>query len=90
MKASNNLGATLSRIANMTGNSEMNGEAIVALQDSLRAWDALSRNQKTMIRLDSSNLAEQNIKYITIPGSEFSPEIYTKIPMLMDGEEGLE
>ncbi len=90
MKASNNLGATLSRIANMTGNSEMNGQAIVALQDSLRAWDALSRNQKTMIRLDSSNLAEQNIKYITIPGSEFSPEIYTKIPMLMDGEEGLE
>jgi len=90
MKAANNLGATLSRIANMTGNSEMNGLAIVALQDSLRAWDALSRNQKTMVRLDSSNLAEQNIKYITIPESEYSPEIYTKIPMLMDGEEGLE
>lgn len=90
MKASNNLGATLSRIANMSGNSEMNGQAIVALQDSLRAWDALSRNQETMVRLDSSNLAEQNIKYITRPDSEYSPEIYTKIPMLMDGEEGLE
>ncbi|MCR5318785.1 MAG: hypothetical protein K6E22_11215 [Treponema sp.] len=90
MKASNNLGATLSRIANMTGNSEMNGQAIVALQDSLRAWDALSRNQDTMVRLDSSNLAEQNVKYITRPDSEYSPEIYTKIPMLMDGEEGLE
>ncbi|MBQ2207931.1 MAG: hypothetical protein II413_12100, partial [Treponema sp.] len=86
----NNLGATLSRIANMSGNSEMNGQAIVALQDSLRAWDALSRNQETMVRLDSSNLAEQNIKYITRPDSEYSPEIYTKIPMLMDGEEGLE
>lgn len=90
MKASNNLGVALSRIANISGSSEMNGKAIVALQDSLRAWDALSRNQETMVRLDSSNLAEQNIKYITIPNSEYEPEIYTKIPMLMDEEEGLE
>ena len=89
MWASNNLGVTLSRIADMTGNSKYNAEAIVNLQDSLRAWDALSRNQKTMVRIGGSNLAEQNIKYITEPMLKFSPEIYTYIPMVKSDEEGM-
>ncbi len=89
MWASNNLGVTLSRIADMTGNSKYNAEAIVSLQDSLRAWDALSRNQKTMVRLGGSNLAEQNIKYITEPKLKYSPEIYTYIPMVKSDEEGM-
>ena len=89
MWASNNLGVTLSRIADMTGNSKYNAEAIVSLQDSLRAWDALSRNQKTMVRIGGSNLAEQNIKYITEPKLKYSPEIYTYIPMVKSDEEGI-
>ncbi|MBP5158289.1 MAG: hypothetical protein ILP18_10525 [Treponema sp.] len=89
MKASNNLGVTLSRIAEMTGNSRYNAQAIVSLQDSLRAWDALSRNQETMVRLGGSNLAEQNIKYITEPKVKYSPEIYTDIPMVKSDEKGL-
>ncbi len=89
MKASNNLGVTLSRIAEMTGNSKYNAQAIVSLQDSLRAWDALARNQDTMVRAGGSNLAEQNIKYITEPKVKFSPEIYTNIPMIQSDEEGL-
>ncbi len=90
MKASNNLGVTLSRIASATGNSSLNAQSIVCLQESLRAWDAMTRNQTTMIRLDGSNLAEQNIKYITRPVSGYEPEIYTEIPQLLNGEEGLE
>mgnify|MGYP002711284261 FL=1 len=90
MKASNNLGVTLSRIASATGNSSLNAKSIVCLQESLRAWDAMTRNQTTMIRLDGSNLAEQNIKYITRPVSGYEPEIYTEIPRLLNGEEGLE
>ena len=90
MKGSNNLGVTLSRIANLTGNSELNARAIVCLQESLRAWDALTRNQQTMIRLEGSNLAEQNIKYITHPTSDYEPEIYTQIPRTLYGEKGLE
>lgn len=89
MKGSNNLGVTLHRLAAMTGNSNLNSQAIVYLQESLRAWDALSRNQETMIRLDGSNLAEQNIKYITRPVSEYEPAIYTEIPRTLLGEEGL-
>ncbi len=89
MKATNNLGVTLSRIADITGNSKYNARAIVYLQESLRAWDALTRNQETMVRLEGSNLAEQNIKYITEPYAEFSPEIYTAIPKIKSNEEGL-
>ena len=90
MKASNNLGVTLSRIASNTGNSTLNAKAIVNLQESLRAWDALTRNQQTMIRLEGSNLAEQNVRYITHPMSDYDPEIYTEIPRMLYGEEGLE
>ena len=90
MKASNNLGVTLHRIAQATGNSNFNGEAIVQLSNSLRAWDALTRNPDTMVRLYSSNLAEQNIKYITHPVSSYEPEIYTEIHHMLSGEKGLE
>lgn len=90
MKAANNLGVTLNRIANATGNSKMNAEAIVNLSVSLRAWDALTRNQETMVRLGGSNLPEQNIKYITQPTSNYTPEIFTEIPRTLNGEKGLE
>ncbi|MCQ2242179.1 periplasmic flagellar collar protein FlcA [Treponema sp.] len=90
MKASNNLGVTLSRIASNTGDSSLNAKAIVNLQESLRAWDALTRNQTTMIRLEGSNLAEQNVRYITHPMPDYNPEIYTEIPRMLFGEEGLE
>ena len=90
MKATNNLGVTLFRIAQMTGDSRKNAEAVVHLNDSLRAWDALTRNQETMERLEGSNLAAQNIKYVTEPYAVYEPEIYTDIPKVMDQEEGLE
>ncbi len=90
MKASNNLGVTLSRLADMTGNSKLNAAAIVQLQESVRAWDALTRNQTTMLRLPGSNLASENTKYITEPYAEYEPEIYTAIPKIMNGEEGLD
>ena len=57
----------------------MNAQAIVQFQQSLRAWDALTRNQDTLVRLLGSNLAEQNIQYITHPMPEFEPAIYTDI-----------
>lgn len=90
MKVSNNLGVTLSRLANQTGNSAMNAQAIVYLQESLRSWDALTRNPETMIRLNGSNLAEQNIKYIINPVSTYKPEIYTEIKRTLYGEKEIE
>ena len=90
MKASNNLGVTEFRLARQTGNSSMNGESIYHFQNSLRAWDALTRNQETMVRLGGTNLAEQNIKYVTSPITSYEPAIYTNIPRILENEKALE
>ncbi len=79
LSAANNYGVTLYRLAKRTGNSNLNAQAIVQFQQSLRAWDALTRNQDTLVRLSGSNLAEQNIQYITHPMPEVEPAIYTDI-----------
>ncbi|MBD5428432.1 MAG: hypothetical protein HDR39_03765 [Treponema sp.] len=90
LKANNNLGVTLYRLARQTGNSGMNAEALVRLSDSMRAWDALTRNPTTMKRLEGGNLAEQNAKYLMHPYAEFEPAIYTDIPKTLSGEKVLE
>lgn len=90
VKANNNLGVTLYRLARQTGDSAKNAEALVRLSDSMRAWDAYTRNPETMKRLEGSNLASQNSKYITHPYSDFEPAIYTDIPKTLEGEAVLE
>lgn len=85
--AANNYGVTLYRLAKRTGDSSLNAQSIVQFSQSVRAWDALTRNQETLVRLPGSNLAEQNIKYITNPIPEFEPSIYLDIPKtLLDNE----
>ena len=87
--AANNYGVTLYRLAKRTGDSQKNAQAIVQFQQSLRAWDSLTRDQKTLVRLDGSNLAQENIKYMTHPVSEFEPAIYLDIPKNLTDHEGL-
>ena len=87
LKVSNNLGVTLYRLARRTGNSAMNAQAMVNFQNSLRAWDSMTRNQQSMTRLGGSNLAEQNIKYVIHPTPEYEPAIYTEIPGTLSCEE---
>ena len=89
LKASNNLGVTLFRLAERTGSSAYNAQAMVHLSQSMRAWDALTRNQTTMIRLGGSNLAEQNMSYMSRPLSTYEPAIYTELPRTLMGEEDL-
>ncbi len=89
LKASNNLGVTLAKLADRTGNTALQTEALGHFSESLRAWDSLTRNQDTMVRLEGSNLAEQNISYLLYPISEFDPAIYASIPRTLYGEEGL-
>ena len=71
LHAANNYGVTLHRLAARTGDSSQNAEAVVQFQQSVRAWDALTRNQNSMERLDGSNLALENIRYITHPFSDY-------------------
>lgn len=87
MKASNNYGVTLYKLAKKTGNSNLNAQATVQFSQSVRKWDALTRNQTTMTRLGGSNLAEQNIKYINNPIPEFEPAIYIDIKKTIDDKE---
>ena len=90
MKASNNLGVSQYRLARETGDSSLNGSCINNFQNSLRAYDALTRNQNTMVRIGGTNLAELNIKYVTNPTSTFEPAIYTEIPRTLENEKKLE
>ena len=86
--AANNYGVTLYRLARRTGDSSKNAEAIVQFSSSQRAWDALTRNPETLVRMEGSNLAEQNIKYITHSIPEYEPAIYTEISKtLLDNEK---
>lgn len=90
MKGANNLGVSQFRVSRQSGNSSLNAAALVNFQDSIRYYDALTRNQETMVRLPGSNLAEQNLRYATNPFPDFEPAIYTEIPRVLDGEKGLE
>ena len=85
--AANNYGVTLHRLAKRTGNSGLNAKSIVQFQQSLRAWDALTRNQTSMLRLGGTNLAEQNIRYVTHNFAEYEPAIYTEIPKTLTDKE---
>ncbi len=90
MKTANNLGVTLFRTARQSGSSSKNAKSLVNFQNSIRYYDALTRDQKSMVRLPGSNLAEINLRYATNPFPSFEPEIYTEIPRILNGEKGLE
>jgi hypothetical protein len=87
MKAANNLGVVLYRQTLQSGGNDKNAQALTWLSESLRAWDALTRNPQTMVRMEGSNLAERNISYITYPDAPFTPELYTAIPRILVGEQ---
>lgn len=90
VKVNNNLGVTLYRIARQTGDSAKNAQAIVRLSESIRAWDALTRDPDSMVRLGGSNLALQNSKYITASNATYEPAIYSDIEYTLSGEKVLE
>ncbi len=79
LKAHNNLGVTLFRLARQTGNSNYAASAMTHFSESMRAWDALTRDQETMIRMEGGNLAAQNAKFTMASASTFEPVIYTDI-----------
>jgi len=85
--AANNYGVTLYRLAKRTGNSGLNAQAMVQFSQSIRAWDALTRNQETLVRLEGSNLAAQNMKYITSRVPDFEPAIYIDIKKTLTDKE---
>lgn len=89
MYTANNYAVTLNKIAERTGESSLNAQAMLHFSESMRAWDSLTRNQTTMIRLDGGNLASQNMKYLSFSQSLFDPALYYDIPRTLEDEEVL-
>ncbi len=89
MHTVNNLGATLSRLAERTGDSQKHGRALALYAEATRAWDALTRNPQTMIRAKSVGLAYLNIQNVLNAKSPYDAEIYTDIPMILENEKPL-
>ena len=90
MHTANNLGATLSRLSERTGDSQKNGRALALYAEATRAWDALTRNPQTMVRAKSVGLAYLNTQNMLNPKGSYQSEIYTDIPMFLENERPLE
>lgn len=90
LKASNNLGVALYRTAQQTGNSQENAESMVHFTDAMKAYDSLTRDPRTMIRMEGGNLPQQNLKYISHPHPDFEPGIMVEIPKVLSNEKEFE
>ena len=90
MRASNNLAVILNKLAMQDGNSENNGRAMALFGESSRAWDALTRNQQTMVASKAVSLAYLNTQNIMKPRANFDAEIYSDIPKTLEGERVLQ
>ena len=56
----------------------------------MRAWDAMTRDQRTMVKMDGGNLAALNSKNVMHPVPDYEPSIYTDIPKILTDEKVLE
>lgn len=90
MRNANNLGVALERLSSRTGDSQKNARALALFAESNRAWDALTRNQQTMVRAQGSNLAYLNMQNMTHPRPDFNPEIYSSIAKTLENETVLQ
>jgi len=79
VKATNNLGVTLYGLYERTGNSEKFTRALVLFTESEDYYDMLTRNQETMKRTNSINLAFLNQKKLLYPVKGYSLQIYKNI-----------
>ncbi|QQO11284.1 tetratricopeptide repeat protein [Breznakiella homolactica] len=86
MVARNNLGVTLEALADRTGDPGYRSRAMALYVESARAWDALTRNPDTMIRMGAADLsgpgvnqAYLNSRNTLYPEQGYEPQIYTQI-----------
>jgi tetratricopeptide (TPR) repeat protein len=87
MIAQNNLGVTLEALSERTGDNSYRSRALGLYSDSERAWDILTRNPITMIRMRPSpdisapsvNPAYLNVQNSLRPVSDYQPQIFLRI-----------
>ncbi|MCL2373722.1 MAG: tetratricopeptide repeat protein [Treponema sp.] len=91
MIAQNNLGVTLEALTERTGDNSFRARAQGLYTDSARAWDILTRNPQTMIRMlpapdiygPSVNPAFMNIRNNLNPEPGFNSHFFRRIDMDM-------
>jgi tetratricopeptide (TPR) repeat protein len=88
MEAQNNLGVTLGTLADRNGNVNYRTRALALFAESARAWDFITRNPTTMVRLfvpgteiPETNQSLLNTKYTLYPEPGFEPLIYNQIDL---------
>jgi tetratricopeptide (TPR) repeat protein len=87
MMAMNNAGVVYEMLANQTTNRNFRSTAIAYYAESARAWDSITRNPETMIRMNLAgnpgipgiNLGYLNAGNAIRPASDYSPEIFVRI-----------
>ncbi|MDR1970984.1 MAG: tetratricopeptide repeat protein [Treponema sp.] len=86
MIAQNNLGVTLEALSQREGSPRYRSQAASCYIQSAQAWDALTRNPLTMIRLGAGdlsspgiNLAFLNSRNILYPQTGYEPQIFIQI-----------
>jgi tetratricopeptide (TPR) repeat protein len=86
MTARNNLGVTLEALADYTGNAGYRSRALGLYAESSRAWDAITRNPRTMVRPGAGdlstpalNLAYLNSRNSLNPVSNYEVQLYLPI-----------
>ncbi|GMO47171.1 MAG: hypothetical protein Ta2G_02540 [Termitinemataceae bacterium] len=80
MRTRNNLGVTLNALASRSGKSAYRAQALALFSESARAWDSLTRDQKTMIRPSALDPA---VPFVGLPYLNIQHTLYP-IP----GDEG--
>jgi hypothetical protein len=87
MMARNNAAVVYEALAEQTGNREYRTRALAYYAESARAWDAITRDPETMIRMRLAenpgapgiNLGYLNANNALRPASDYKPEIFIHI-----------
>jgi tetratricopeptide (TPR) repeat protein len=79
-KVYNNLGVAVYNISQQTGEESKVSTSLVYLMRSSEFFDRLARNQETMVRPQSKNLAYLNTRSILYPLPDFELELYNPLP----------
>jgi len=87
MMARNNAGVVYEALAHQTGNHEYRARAMSLYAESSRAWDAITRNPETMIRMRPAELPGApgiNLGYLNAanamrPSTSYTPGIFVRI-----------
>ena len=80
VKVDNNLGVTLARLAERTGDRRNRSEALVYLSDANEIAASLARSPETVKRSEDRTLPSLNMQGILFPVRGFVPQIYSDLP----------